>query len=127
MWNFHWKVYVFPDEKAGTIYINDEEGLTGEVEKCFGGWICIRPLLPGSSLLNLSSAGRSRVFSPALIYSASAGQSALLCICRTGVCVICAALSEHSAQVEEMVEQPTARPRAYSRGEKSWGRQLSVY
>ena len=89
VWNFHWKVYIFPDEKAGTIYINDEEGLTGEVEKCFGGWICIRPLLPGSSLLNLSSAGRSRVFSPALIYSASAGQSALLCICRTGVCDLC--------------------------------------
>ena len=73
-----WKVYVFPDEKAGTIYINEEGGLTGEVEKCFGGWICIRPLLPGSSLLNLSSAGR--VFSLALIYSASAGQSALLSV-----------------------------------------------
>ena len=84
-----WKVYVFPDEKAGTIYINDEEGLTGEVEKCFGGWICIRPLQPGSPLLNLSSAGRGRVFSRALIYSASAGQSALL-----SVCVICVALAE---------------------------------
>ena len=128
VWNFHWKVYVFPDEKAGTIYINDEEGLTGEVEKCFGGWICIRPLLPGSSLLNLSSAGRSRVFSPALIYSAMPVLASLLYSASVElVCVICAALPEQSAQVEEMVEQPTARPRAYSRGEKSWGRQLSVY
>ena len=114
MWNFDWKVYVFPDEKAGTIYINDGEGLTGEVEKCFGGWICIRPLLQGSSLLNLSSVGWSRVFSLALIYSASAGQSALLLI--ELVCVICVALAEQSGRVEEMVEQPTARPRAYSRG-----------
>ena len=31
-----WEVYVLPDEKGGIIYINDSEGLTGEVEKCFG-------------------------------------------------------------------------------------------
>ena len=50
-------VYVFSGEKAGIIYINDEEGLTGEVEKCFEllGLDMYSPSKPGSSLLNLSS------------------------------------------------------------------------
>ena len=126
VWNFHWKVYVFPDEKAGTIYINDEEGLTGEVEKCFGGWICIRPLLPGSSLLNLSSAGRSRVFSPALIYSASAGQSALLCICRTGVCDLCS-IARAECPGGRNGGAAYGPAKSLFTGGKSWGRQLSVY
>ena len=50
------KVDVFSGEKVGIIYINDEEGLTGEVEKCLElGLDKYSPSKPGSSLLNLSS------------------------------------------------------------------------